>query len=618
LDCFGPRARRRGAPPRRRRTVPIRCRLEVGRLEDRCLPSVQVLATLGDQVPGIGYRINDFEPNGLNNHGDVLYGDDLGAGSDPSTFFGEGIFLRRHGQETPLAYAGAPAPGGGTYDASLFYGPAALNDAGDVAFTFQLAPFMLPFGVNGGTYRYSQSTGTVTPVVRPFVTPAPGGGTFQGTVFAPTINNRGDLLFDGIVPTDQGVHVPGEDYVGLGEGIFQADQSGHIASVVSPGDAAPGGGTFDWAGGPWVNDGGDVAFEAHVAGEPASAPGPPPQAFIIGALNSAYVKDGATGRITSVAHAGAPAPGGGIFQDAYSAEINNAGDLIFISHLTPDFAAAGLFRYSQGVVTPVARPGDAMPGGGHLVSVSQIAGSQVHINNRGDIVFTAALDTDGDGDGLPDTGLYQWSHGAVSLLARTGTVLPGAGTIEGLVSPAIIIGPVPEFTPTGGAINNDRGQVLFSATLTDGRGVLLLDTPGERGSTFAARASQPPLGALPVSGGATPAGPAVAPGRANGAGPIAILPASGACLHRGLEAVLDVVNRGDTLGATPGSAAVAGGEARDVRTDSGAPEHSPGPPRPAADPFAWVGAVGPRKRPSALLADWLADAGLAAVEGPGS
>jgi hypothetical protein len=34
------------------------------------------------------------------------------------------------------------------------------------------------------------------------------------------------------------------------------------------------------------------------------------------------------------------------------------------------------------------------------------------------------------------------------------------------------------FVPNSGAINNDRGQVLFSATLTDGRGVLLLDTPG--------------------------------------------------------------------------------------------------------------------------------------------
>ena len=43
------------------------------------------------------------------------------------------------------------APGGGTYDSSLFYGPSSLNDGGDAAFTFQLSPLTLPFGVNGGT-----------------------------------------------------------------------------------------------------------------------------------------------------------------------------------------------------------------------------------------------------------------------------------------------------------------------------------------------------------------------------------------------------------------------------------------------------------------------------------
>ena len=424
----------------------------------------------------------------------MLYGADLGTANDPSTFIGEAIYLgNSRGQVTRLAGSTDPAPGGGTYDSSLFYGPSSLNNQGDVAFTFQLSPPMSPFGVNGGTFRYSHSTNTVTPVVTPVVTPAPGGGVFQGTVFSPSINNRGDVLFDGIVITDKGIHVPGEAYIGLGEGIFKADKSGHISSVVSPGDAAPGGGTFDFAAGPWVNDGGDVAFEGHVAGEPASIPGFPPQSVVIGARNSVYVKDGATGKITSVAHAGDPAPGGGVFENAYSAEVNNTGDIIFISHLSPKFDVAGLFRYSNGVITSIARPGDAMPGGGHVVTVSQIAGNQIHINNQGDIVFDASLDTDVDGDGLPDTGLYQWSHGTLSLVARTGTVLPGVGTIETLVPPsAIVVPPPPVFSPNSGAINNDRGQVLFSATLTDGRVVLLLATPqsnGQEHTTVLAAAS---------------------------------------------------------------------------------------------------------------------------------
>src|SRR5262249_21555842 len=103
---------RRPARPRR-----STCQLLIEQLECRSLLSVQVLATLGDAVPGgVGFRINDFEPNGLNDRGDVLFGNDLGTTPDPESFYGEGVFLRSHGQETLLARAGAGAPGGGTFD----------------------------------------------------------------------------------------------------------------------------------------------------------------------------------------------------------------------------------------------------------------------------------------------------------------------------------------------------------------------------------------------------------------------------------------------------------------------------------------------------------------------
>src|SRR5437660_2776268 len=130
-----------------------RSRPQVELLESRCLMSFQVLAALGDTVAGAGFRINDFEPNGLNNCGDVLYGDDLGTANDPSTFYGEGIFLRSQGHETLLARTNTSAPGGGTYDFG-FLGPSALNDSGDVAYAFTLQPVGSPFGVHAGTYRF--------------------------------------------------------------------------------------------------------------------------------------------------------------------------------------------------------------------------------------------------------------------------------------------------------------------------------------------------------------------------------------------------------------------------------------------------------------------------------
>jgi hypothetical protein len=473
-------------------------------LEDRSLPSVQVLATLGQPAPGpgaAGFLINDFEPNGLNNKGEVLFGADLGTTSDPASFIGEGIYLgNTQGQVTRLAGSTDPAPGGATYDFG-FAGPSALTDQGDAAFSFILSPFTTPFGVNVGLFRYSHSTNTVTPVVQPFVTPAPTGGAFQGTTFGYTLNNNGDLLFDGIIATANGVHAPGEDYAGLGEGIFKADKAGHISSLVVPGNAAPGGGTFDFASFPWGNAGGDMAFVGHVAGEPLFPPGSPlynPQASQINAPGSVYFRDGASGKITSIAHIGQAAPGGGIFYVAYDPELNNSGDIIFTGTLVPTLDQSGLFRSSRGVLSAIVRPGDAMPGGGHLFSISQITGNQKHINNQGDVVFTAVLDT--NTGGVPDTGLYQWSKGQLSLIARSGTVLPGVGTIQSLTSPAnVIIGPAPGFPVTGGSINNDRGQVLFSATLTDGRGVLLLYTPSGGGNSASLAAVISPA-AAPAAG----------------------------------------------------------------------------------------------------------------------
>ena len=159
--------------------------------------------------------------------------------------------------------------------------------------------------------------------------------------------------------------------------------------------------------------------------------------------------------------------------------MNNRGDIAFNGDLTPPPGAnqsIGVFLYSGGKITAIARPGDPMPGGGKLVNASLVGGN-VHINNRGDVVFSGVVDTDVDGDGFDDTGLFQWSHGQLSVVARTGTVIPGVGTVDELASPQLVIPPSPIPTTTSGAINNDRGQVLFQATLTDGRGVFLLATP---------------------------------------------------------------------------------------------------------------------------------------------
>ncbi len=316
------------------------------------------LVFLGDPAPGGGTFFGVFDSNMINNRGDVLFGSNLTSEAD------FGVFLLRKGVISEIARTGEPAPGGGVFVSPGDLAPLSLNDEGDAGFAFLLSPFTFPAGVNAGVYRFSSATGTVTPVVIPGVTPAPGGGVFAGSHFGVSLNNRGDLVFPGIVPTDKGIHLPDEPYVGLGVGLFKANKKGQISSVVSPGDPAPGGGTFDFAAIPWINDGGDVAFAGHVAGEECRAEGFPPQAIFIQCLTSIYLKDAATGAIRSIAHAGDPAPGGGVYRAAISPVMNNRGDVVFLGNLTPPPSAGqvtGVYLHSHGVTIPVARPGDEMP-----------------------------------------------------------------------------------------------------------------------------------------------------------------------------------------------------------------------------------------------------------------
>jgi hypothetical protein len=139
----------------------------------------------------------------------------------------------------------------------------------------------------------------------------------------------------------------------------------------------------------------------------------------------------------------------------------------------------GVFVHTGMGTMAVARPGDAMPGGGKLVR-SSFRGGNYSINDSREIVFNAALDSkhsDFHGDTIADTGLYAWCRGVSHLIVRSGTVIPGLGTIDTLHNPFLLDPTNPLQDPTCGLAMNNRGQVLFQAILTDGRVVLLVATP---------------------------------------------------------------------------------------------------------------------------------------------
>jgi len=436
------------------------------------------IAFLNHPAPGGGNFINDFEPYGLQNNGGLAFAADVSTG--------EGVFIGHAGQISQLARSGQSAPGGGTFGAGDL-GRIGLNSGGDVVFGFILDPFTSPIGVNSGFYRFSHNNQVLSAVAKPG-DPAPGtgGGTFRGVFFNTSINNQGEMVFAGIVGVDACVFCagadiapgpPGVDGLGLGMGLFQADKQGKISSVVRPGDPAPGGHTFDWAANGWINDRGDIAFGAHVAGDACIDFGVP-QSAVIFCAESTYLKDAATGAIQSIAHQGHPAPRGGTFRLAFGPVVNNAGDVVFIGNLTPEpndvdsSRNYGVFLFSRGSTTAVAVPGDPMPGGGKVLSAG-LSDSTYHLNNRGDVSFSATLDTSLNGGGVPDTGVYVFSKGSVRLVARTGTPMFGT-TIENLGAPGFF---TTAPTVQAGGIINEAGQVLFSATLADGRVVLVLATP---------------------------------------------------------------------------------------------------------------------------------------------
>lgn len=429
--------------------------------------SFTVVASLGDRVPDSGVLTNDFEPFSLTERDEVGFGADLATG-------GEGVFVWREGRLTTLAAPGMAAPRGGTF-AGYFLSNIIVNESGDVVFVQSLQPKAAIVGLNAGLYRYTRRTETLAAVMRPG-DPAPGGGAFQGVGLAAHQNALGAIVFPGVIPAEVG---PGQG-AHVGQGLFLADADNRITALGRPGDPAPGGDTFDWFGNGWINEHGDVAFNAHPARAPCirftmTVP-PEPSLFCAAGV---FLRRADTREVIAIAPLEGPAPGGGTFHFAYTDGINNRGDVAFVAAVGPAGSgpdalgyAYGVFLYTDGQTVAVARPATPMPGGGRMYTAAEV-NYNLRVNDHGDVYFAATLDTDDNHDGARDTGVYRWSRGALHLVVRTGTVLPGVGTVAQLKAPALLMSAF----ATAGAVVNNRGQVLFQATLTNGRTPLVIATP---------------------------------------------------------------------------------------------------------------------------------------------
>ena len=410
-------------------------------------PGLHPIARLFDPAPGGGFYVEDFEPYDLNDRGQALF-------SAGVTTVGEALFLAGRAGPAELARALQPAPGGGIFGFGIFPGTTTLNSSGEAAFAFFAEPFAEPIGRNAGVYR--AAGGALSAVVVPGVTAAPTGGAFVGVNGAPSINDRGGVAFAGMIPTEQGIS--GE----LGVGVFLAVPTGAITPVVVPGDPAPGGGRFDFADQPTMNAKGDIAFGAHLAGTPCTLA--LPQDIVIGCARDLYLREAASGQIRRLLALGDAAPGGGVFRSFRFPVINAGGDVLFLATVETEAGLErGLFLARGGTIVAVARVGDDAPGGGQFVTLSNQPGNW-DLNDRGDVAFSVTLDTDANEDDLPDQGLYRWTEGALSLVARSGTALANGGEI--LVLRPLFTGSA---VPFSGALINNARRVLFAATVRTGQ-----------------------------------------------------------------------------------------------------------------------------------------------------
>ncbi len=288
----------------------------------------------------------------------------------PSSF--TAVVTAKHGQAVP---------GGGTLSPLAAFNPATVNNLGEIAFiasidgtTRNQAVMVADGGVlkviargcgQGGGAGDVATCGDPTPIGGTFA------GLFGGTVFAPPINDNGDVLFFSDVEN-------GTSSRGL---FLYTAATNTIGKVAVVGDTSPLGGTLSEIGPGSMNNLRQIVFIAKQS--------------TTGNVNLYRWENGA---ITKHAAVNDPAPGGGNFQILAGESfgfvdgtfipsgavpgINDLGQVSFFSTLTN--GSRGLFVTTNGIHAKIVSPGDATPVGGTFFDFFAPL-----INNAGQIAFYA-------------------------------------------------------------------------------------------------------------------------------------------------------------------------------------------------------------------------------------
>jgi hypothetical protein len=242
-----------------------------------------------------------------------------------------------------------------------------------------------------------------------------------------------------------------------GRQVLGVLSNGLFTPIAAGGGPSPDGKTWPtnlgFAWNPDINESGNVAFV------PAD-----------GAGNSlgVYFWDATKQAVNRLATPGTPATRDLAFASGGKdggAALNNRDEVAFVA---PVEAASGsaseavFLRRADGQIEPVALPGDALPGQGGTVRTAKVGASPavfgfLGLNDAGQVTFPAL------GTGIQPVAnrfitdsIYRWENGTISLIAESGTDIPGLGKSEGFFAH----GP-----------NNQNNKVLLSTWTPNGPGV---------------------------------------------------------------------------------------------------------------------------------------------------
>ena len=327
-----------------------------------------------------------------------------------------------------------------------------LNDAGQVGFNADLA------GTSDGNGIFIGDGLTAPVQIAREGERAPSGNGFYSSLGGSALNEAGQVaFFASLRDTSAGFFD--------GIGIFRGSAFGPTTEIVRRSQAAPdANGFFTGFGGPVLNNTGQIAFSASLAGTASDFDDD----------TGIFLSDDITG-LSQVVREGQAAPdGNGRFGNfvvlTNNTAINDAGQTVFSADLTDTAGGSrdheGLFR-GEGTtsITQIARAGQTTPGGNGVFDNFGAFG----LSETGQVAFTAGL-TDTNGLFSLGRGLFVYDDSLGLLeVARTGILFQGS-IIQS-------IGIRTEDADIGGF--NDQGQIAFGFVLANGRtGVALATLSG--------------------------------------------------------------------------------------------------------------------------------------------